>query len=370
MNDQSFTSRRFHFIIDAFDCDVDLLSNQEFLVELIKSIAKLLDMKILKGPETAKGVAINPGITVFAIIDFSHISIHTFTNSKEFCLDIFSCKSFDYKKLEKYIKQKFKLNDRQIYKSIVRYDQLNIERDKRVFSPKQYLTEYYGKLSPENVQLLEWYKNTYSEIKKGGTLLEIGGGPTIYQLINAADKVESIIFTDFSQKNLNTVKEWIKNKNSFWDKFIEYSLKTKTKQTVPKEQVSERKNEISNKIKKLIVLDISKKDNDLVNKFDIVQSNFCLERSTDDISEYKRMLKNVFYYLKTEGIFLMVAIEGAMAYKVDKKYYPAIYLDKELAIEYLSEAGFKIEKMEKVQSDNSDSSKYHGFIFIKAIKSN
>lgn len=181
MSKQSFTSRRFHFIIDAFGCDLDLISNKSFLKELVKQITALLDMKILKGPVIADGISENPGLSVFAIIDFSHISIHTFTNSKEFCLDIFSCKSFDYKKLEKFIKHTFKLKNKQVYKSIVRYDQLNIERDKKVFSPSQYLNEYYKDLSKENIALLDWYKDIYSEIDKKDTLLEVGG---VQQSIN------------------------------------------------------------------------------------------------------------------------------------------------------------------------------------------
>lgn len=64
----------------------------------------------------------------------------------------------------------------------------------------------------------------------------------------------------------------------------------------------------------------------------------------------------------------MAALEGAVAYKVGKKYFPAIYLDKELAKEYFKEAGFCIEEINKVTAENSDSSKYHGFLFIKAKK--
>jgi predicted methyltransferase len=105
-----------------------------------------------------------------------------------------------------------------------------------------------------------------------------------------------------------------------------------------------------------------------VNKFDLIQSNFCLESSTDDISEFKRMLENIFSYMKPNGVLLMTALEGAVAYKVGEKYFPAIYLDKELIREYLEEAGFKIEEMDKVNAENSDSSKYHGFLFIKAKK--
>ncbi len=117
-----FISKRFHLIMDAFNCDIALLCDKKFLTELVRKIAKMLDMKILKGPEVAKGMPINPGLTVFAIIDFSHISIHTFTASKEFCLDIFSCKPFDYKKLENCVRSAFKLKNGQIFKSIVKYD--------------------------------------------------------------------------------------------------------------------------------------------------------------------------------------------------------------------------------------------------------
>lgn len=122
MNKKSSSSRRFHFIIDAFNCDRALLSDRAFLTCLIKKIAKLIGMKIIKGPVAAKGIPLNPGFSVFAIIDFSHISIHTFTDPGEFCLDVFSCRPFNYKKLERYIKKAFKLGDKQICKSVVKYD--------------------------------------------------------------------------------------------------------------------------------------------------------------------------------------------------------------------------------------------------------
>ena len=121
MNKESFISRRFHIIIDAFDCDEALLSDRKYLLKFIKKVAQLLDMKILKGPVIAKGVAANPGLTLFAIIDFSHISIHTFTKPKELCLDIFSCKPFAYKKLERYVKRTFRLKEKQILKAVVKY---------------------------------------------------------------------------------------------------------------------------------------------------------------------------------------------------------------------------------------------------------
>ncbi len=362
-----FISRRFHFIIDAFDCDVNLLANQDFLEEAIKEITILLEMTILKGPFVAEGIPSNPGLTAFAIIDFSHISIHTFTDSKEFCLDIFSCKQFDYKKLEDYVKNIFKLEDKQIFKSIVRYDQLNIERNKSYFSPKDYINEYYDNLSNENIKLLEWYDKIYSTLSEAESLLEVGGGPTIYQLISAVEKVQKVTFTDYCERNIKVINQWIKKPDNFWDKFIKYVLEIEGKKKSSRE-IYKRKEKISNVVSNAVISDIGIKNDEFIGKFDIAQSSFCLESSTDDISEFKRMLANIATYLKPNGLFVMCALEGSIAYKVGNKYFPSIYLDKELAKKYLEEAGFRIETIDKIESENSDSSKYHGFLLIKAKK--
>ena len=111
----SVVSRRFHLILDAFDCKKGL-GDESFILKMIDEIVHLLDMKIIKGPVVANLPEVgNPDITAFAIINFSHISIHTFTSENKFYLDIFSCKSFDYLKLKDYIKGVFELNESQIF---------------------------------------------------------------------------------------------------------------------------------------------------------------------------------------------------------------------------------------------------------------
>jgi len=104
------------------------------------------------------------------------------------------------------VKKKFGLSDNQIYKSTSRYDQLDIEYDKNNFAPRKYLQEYYTKLSPENKKILQWYHQTYLGLDNCKSLLELGGGPTIYQFISAAPKLESITFTDYLPGNLDLVK--------------------------------------------------------------------------------------------------------------------------------------------------------------------
>lgn len=87
-------AKRFHNIFDLENCN-DSIGNQKRVKEFIERITEAMEMKILKGPVVVKGVKENPGLSAFAIIDLSHISIHTFTESQRALIDVFSCKEYD-----------------------------------------------------------------------------------------------------------------------------------------------------------------------------------------------------------------------------------------------------------------------------------
>jgi S-adenosylmethionine decarboxylase len=113
--------RRFHLILDIVNVDVEKLNDGEFLINIIFDLTSLVKMKILFGPKVINGVDENPGLTAFCIIDFSHISIHTFTRTNEFYLDIFSCKPFNKNKVIRYIKKVLNVKSKQIFISEPKY---------------------------------------------------------------------------------------------------------------------------------------------------------------------------------------------------------------------------------------------------------
>ncbi len=75
----------------------------------------------MHGPVVLEGVPENPGITGFAIIDFSHISVHTFTAEHEVCVDIFSCKPYDYEKVRNYVMSELNLTQGSVKYVEVKY---------------------------------------------------------------------------------------------------------------------------------------------------------------------------------------------------------------------------------------------------------
>lgn len=120
---------RYHIVLDGW-CRSKIgnrLSVGEYLSGVIRVISEICEMRILHGPVVVSGVPENPGLTAFAIIDFSHISVHTFTNSNQVCVDIFSCKSFNEEALRDYLNDAFHLdNDKSRWGRIL-YDESIIE---------------------------------------------------------------------------------------------------------------------------------------------------------------------------------------------------------------------------------------------------
>lgn len=246
-------------------------------------------------------------------------------------------------------------------------NEVKVEEDMKTFSAKDYLNEYYTTLSSENIYLMDWYSDLYAniEIPEKAKLLEVGGGPTVYQLASAAYKIKNITFTDYLKENLDEIREWADGDSDFWDKFIEYTLQKEGK-TVNNKTVKQRKQEIIGALKKIEQLDISVLNYKHENRYDIIQSNFCLESSTGDTDRYKKMLHNLSRYVKPGGTLLMTALEGAVAYKVGEKYFSAIYLDETSITKYLNEVGFEVESIKTIFADDAECSKYRGFLFIKA----
>ena len=62
---------------------------------ILRELPGLIDMSILLGPYVVEGVPGNPGWTGFVVIDKSHISVHTFTETRTVSVDVYSCKPFD-----------------------------------------------------------------------------------------------------------------------------------------------------------------------------------------------------------------------------------------------------------------------------------
>lgn len=115
-------TKTYHIIFDAIGCDEKQIDDEEFVFKLLIEISKLLEMKILSGPNIVRDYSEdNSGITGFAIISFSHISVHTFIKTREIYIDVFSCKPFDYEKIRHYLFNTLKVKPEHVETLEVKY---------------------------------------------------------------------------------------------------------------------------------------------------------------------------------------------------------------------------------------------------------
>ncbi|MBI4014754.1 MAG: S-adenosylmethionine decarboxylase [Candidatus Aenigmarchaeota archaeon] len=110
-----------HIVFDAIGCDTRL-NDEQFVFTMLMEIPKLVGMKIMTGPHIARDHnPDNEGISGFAIISFSHISIHTFPKTKEIYVDVFSCRPFDYAKVRAYLHEKLNVPQENVETHEVKY---------------------------------------------------------------------------------------------------------------------------------------------------------------------------------------------------------------------------------------------------------
>lgn len=96
---------RYHCLFDI-SCICNDLSDSAYLGRILHDLAHVVEMSILAGPLIAEGHQDNPGLTGIVVVDYSHISIHTFTMHKEALIDIFSCKPYNQGSVKAYIQEK------------------------------------------------------------------------------------------------------------------------------------------------------------------------------------------------------------------------------------------------------------------------
>lgn len=109
----------------------------------------------------------------------------------------------------------------------------HLEKEKKYFKERfkaaEYLKNYYAHIDAAMVQRYVVQKTAASETARimihmaevavpeiksvfgdrKPTVLELGGGPTLYQLFSIADTVKEIHFTDYTEDNLREVRKWV-----------------------------------------------------------------------------------------------------------------------------------------------------------------
>jgi len=122
-----------HLTIDGYGGNYKKLDDKKLILNCLRELPNLLEMKKLSQPKVYRAVANGKkdpgGWSGFVIIAESHISIHTFPARKFVSIDVYTCKNGLRKNfIINYFKKAFKLKEIETYfiKRGKKYPKFNI----------------------------------------------------------------------------------------------------------------------------------------------------------------------------------------------------------------------------------------------------
>nr|XP_060643707.1 indolethylamine N-methyltransferase-like [Anolis sagrei ordinatus] len=217
------------------------------------------------------------------------------------------------------------------------------------FDPKGYFNMYknFGLgISPGNDErlcfILEHLHKTFAHGGiRGDTLIDIGSGPSIYQLLSACESFKEIIASDLVEKNREEMQKWLrKDPKAFnWTPMVKYVCQIEGN----RERWMEKEEKLRRTINQVLPCDMN-----LANPFnplvvppaDCVLSTYCLEVASKDLHTYRSGIRKIGSLVKSGGHLVLVMALGGTYYMVGPHKFSCIYLTPEIVKEAIKEAGF------------------------------
>uniref|UniRef100_UPI00358FF871 indolethylamine N-methyltransferase-like n=1 Tax=Myxine glutinosa TaxID=7769 RepID=UPI00358FF871 len=233
---------------------------------------------------------------------------------------------------------------------------------KRSFSPSAYLSSYFGPLGKSDGQgeqdvayfILHCLHEAYNSGEptpcvpppgavKGSRLLDVGTGPSLYQLFSACEKFSEIVLAEFSEENHQELHRWLsKDPHSHdWSSYLQYSCKLEGHSCE-----EEKAEKLRNAIKKIIPCDVTLPNPlhpEVLPKFNVVQSSFCLECASSDETSFRGALQALRSLLLPSGHFVLIGALGQSFYKVGSVLFSALPMSEQFVRDSVQGAGFSIQ---------------------------
>ena len=188
--------------------------------------------------------------------------------------------------------------------------------------------------------------------------LQFGGGPCIWNLISASQKVDHIVFSEYVEANREAVKSWIAGSPeaqdwSPWIEFVVHHLEGESN----KQKVSSRTEDLKRKIKSVVHCDVTKnpivdlEPADIGKPFDVITTSLCLEVGVSSEQEYKSTVAKLCKLIKQNGYLCMFGVLQETFYCVGKEKFRTFPLTQGMIEEAMEAGGIQEINFEQVDPE-------------------
>ncbi|KAM4651557.1 indolethylamine N-methyltransferase-like [Discoglossus pictus] len=243
----------------------------------------------------------------------------------------------------------------------------------RDFNPRAYLDLYYLRNIEHNEILMFTLRCLHKTFivgdVKGDTLIDIGSGPTIHQLLAACEKFPEIICTDYTDANRLELESWLENEEKAFD--WSEAMKMACKIEGNWEKWIEKQEKLRKSIKQVLQCDVTKSnplDPLVLPPSDCLISSLCLEAACRDMDTFCAALKHIISLVKPGGHLVMITVLQETFYMVGEKRFSCLYLERSSVEEAVKEAGCTIKHSEVNPTPANDTADCTAVLFLFARK--
>ncbi|XP_003788601.1 indolethylamine N-methyltransferase [Otolemur garnettii] len=245
------------------------------------------------------------------------------------------------------------------------------------FLPQDYLATYYNfnaGPSPEFDMLkfnLECLHKTFGPGGlQGDTLIDIGSGPTIYQVLAACESFRDITLSDYTDRNRQELEKWLRKEPGAydWSPAVKFACELEGNSSRWQEK-EEKLRAVVKRVLKCNVLLGNPLAPAVLPPADCVVTLLAMECACCSLSVYRTALCNLASLLKPGGHLVTTVTLGISSYMVGKREFSSLVLEKEEVEQAVLDAGFDIQQLlhssRRYSAFNAPSS---GVCFIVASK--
>ncbi|XP_068161752.1 phenylethanolamine N-methyltransferase-like [Antennarius striatus] len=187
---------------------------------------------------------------------------------------------------------------------------------------------------------------------KGDLLVDIGSGPTLYQVLSGCEVFNKVILTDFLEVNRQELNLWLQEDggcNLDWTPYLKHVCKLEGRR--PSEW-TEKAARLRQVVTDVLPVDVHRPQPLALHALppagaDCLVSAFCLESVSPDLDAFNRALGHIGGLLRPGGHLLLIgALEESYYFGGPGVKIPVVPLNEAQVCEGLKENGFTLIRLE------------------------
>ncbi|XP_008070866.1 phenylethanolamine N-methyltransferase, partial [Carlito syrichta] len=182
----------------------------------------------------------------------------------------------------------------------------------------------------------------------GRSLIDIGSGPTIYQLLSACAHFEDITMTDFLEANRQELELWLREEpGAFnWSAYSQHACLIEGKG----ESWQEKERQLRARVKRVLPVDVHLPQplgagSRAPLPADALISAFCLEAVSPDLASFQRALGHITMLLKPGGHLLLIGGLEESWYLAGEARLVVVPVCEEEVREALVQSGYEVRDL-------------------------